>query len=107
MVEALTYRLADHTTADDASRYRSDDEVSEQWRFDPVARLRELLVTRGEWGREHEEALLAECAATIDAAVDAYESTPPMPPAGMFDHLYATLPGAFRSQLEAMTGGAS
>jgi 2-oxoisovalerate dehydrogenase E1 component alpha subunit len=104
LVEAITYRLADHTTADDASRYRSDDEVSSHWRFEPVARLRDLLVARGEWGRDQEEALLAECAATIDAAVTEFEATPPMAPAAMFDHLYATLPDAYRSQYRALGG---
>ena len=98
LVEALTYRLADHTTADDASRYRSDDEVSEQWRFEPVARLRDLLVARGEWGRDQEEALLGECADTVERAVVEYEATPPMPPGAMFDHLYAALPDAYRAQ---------
>jgi pyruvate dehydrogenase E1 component alpha subunit len=99
LVEALTYRLADHTTADDASRYRPDDEVSERWRHDPVARLRELLVRNGHWGREQEEHLLAECEAAIDREVAAYEATPPLPPTAMFDHLHATLPLAYRSQL--------
>lgn len=98
LVEALTYRLADHTTADDASRYRSDAEVSERWKLDPVARLRELLVRRGAWGREQEEALLAECAAAIDAAAESYLATPPRPPESMFDHLYAQLPPAFAAQ---------
>lgn len=98
LVEAVTYRLADHTTADDASRYRSDAEVSEHWKREPVARLRELLVQRGAWGREQEEALLAECAAAIDAAVEAYLGTAPRPPESMFDHLYATLPDALASQ---------
>lgn len=98
VVEALTYRLADHTTADDASRYRSDDEVSEHWHREPVARLRRLLVARGAWERELEEQLLSECTATIDAAVAAYEATAPLPPTAMFDHLYAALPHALQSQ---------
>jgi pyruvate dehydrogenase E1 component alpha subunit len=100
LIEALTYRLADHTTADDASRYRSDDEVSAHWRDDPVARLRALLVHLDVWGREREEALLARCESTIDEAVEAYEATPPMPASAMFDHLHATLPHAYRAQLD-------
>jgi 2-oxoisovalerate dehydrogenase E1 component subunit alpha len=106
LVEAITYRLADHTTADDASRYRSDGEVSGHWRLEPVARLRDLLVARGEWGRDREEELLADCGATIDAAVVEYEGTPQMAPAEMFDHLYATLPDAYRSQYLAVGGRA-
>jgi pyruvate dehydrogenase E1 component alpha subunit len=40
-IEALTYRLGDHTTSDDASRYRSADEVQAHWKEEPIARLRE------------------------------------------------------------------
>ena len=107
LVEAVTYRLADHTTADDASRYRSDDEVSEHWHHEPVARLRNLLVARGAWGREQEEHLLAECAATIDAAVEAYEATPPLPPDAMFDRLHAAMPASLASQLADLNAGAA
>jgi pyruvate dehydrogenase E1 component alpha subunit len=98
LVEALTYRLADHTTADDASRYRSDEEVSQHWKDEPIARLRDLLVAGGHWGREQEEHLLAECAAEVERSVEAYEALAPLPPASMFDHLYAELPDAYRGQ---------
>ncbi len=109
LVEAVTYRLADHTTADDASRYRSDAEVSERWKLDPVARLRALLVRRGSWGRAQEEALLAECTARIDAAAEAYLAVSPRPPETMFDQLYARLPTALEAQraevVELAAGG--
>lgn len=107
LVEAITYRLADHTTADDASRYRSDDEVSERWHHEPVARLRNLLVARGEWGREQEEQLLESCAAEIEASVADYEATPPPPPDAMFDRLHESLPAALHSQRLAVNGEAS
>jgi pyruvate dehydrogenase E1 component alpha subunit len=98
LVEAVTYRLADHTTADDAGRYRPDVEVTEHWKLEPVARLRNLLLALGAWGRDQEEALLADCAAQIDAAVDKYESMQPRQPVTMFAHLYAELPDAYRAQ---------
>ncbi len=105
LIEALTYRLADHTTADDASRYRDDEEVSTRWAFDPVARMRNLLVARGVWGKDDEDALLAECRTVIDAAADEYLAVPPRPPTVMFDHLYATLPAAYVSQRTELEGG--
>ncbi len=98
LIEALTYRLADHTTADDARRYRSDADVSEQWKLEPVARLREFLVANGRWSREQEEHLLADCVERIDAAVDRYTARAPMAPTSMFDHLHAVLPSAYRPQ---------
>ena len=41
-IEAVTYRLGDHTTSDDASRYRSAEEVQARWKEEPIARLRGL-----------------------------------------------------------------
>src|SRR5436189_268507 len=47
LVEAVTYRLSDHTTADDATRYRSAEEVKEQWKAEPILRLRTWLHAKG------------------------------------------------------------
>jgi pyruvate dehydrogenase E1 component alpha subunit len=98
LIEALTYRLGDHTTADDASRYRDADEVRQQWAFEPIVRLRHYLARIGIWAKENEEALQHECAAEVNRAVDAYLAIPPQGPEAMFDHLYATLPGALEPQ---------
>ncbi len=98
LLEALSYRLHDHTTADDARRYRGDEEVRRAWAREPVARLRAWLTRAGVWSKDDEEALLAECNATVQAAVDAYRELPPPAPAAMFDHLYETLPAAYAGQ---------
>ena len=52
LIEAMTYRLSDHTTADDASRYRDDAEVSRYWHAEPVARIRNYLMANGHWDKE-------------------------------------------------------
>ncbi len=101
LIEAVTYRLTDHTTADDASRYRDDAEVSEHWKEEPIARLKTYLVGQNAWTKEDEEGLISDCAARIEAAVVEYLATPPQPPEAMFDHLYATLPPAYAAQRTA------
>lgn len=98
LIEALTYRMSDHTTADDASRYRSPDEVEEQRQFDPILRLKNYLTHHFEWSDEKEQALHVECSAEIEAAVKRYLDTPPMPAESMFDYLYETLPAIYREQ---------
>lgn len=103
LIEALTYRLSDHTTADDASRYRDDSEVSARWRQDPIARLRSYLSTTGHWTKVQEEALISETAARVEAAAEEYLATPAQPPTAMFDHLFAELPKALQSQRDAVT----
>lgn len=92
LIEALTYRLADHTTADDARRYRDDAEVSPHWHEEPLPRLRTWLTAIGAWSKAQEDALLAECRAEVDQAEADYLATPPQDVASIFDHTYATLP---------------
>ncbi|MDQ2693821.1 MAG: thiamine pyrophosphate-dependent enzyme, partial [Pseudomonadota bacterium] len=104
-VEALTYRLSDHTTADDASRYRAAGELEKARAADPIARLRRYLQNISAWSDDAEDALRADCARQVDAAVEEYMNTPPPPPEAMFDHLYATLPAALKSQRDAVAQG--
>jgi 2-oxoisovalerate dehydrogenase E1 component alpha subunit len=91
-IEALTYRLGDHTTADDAHRYRSDAEVSAHWRDDPVARLRTYMGDAGLWSKADEERLLEDCRTRIDAAARAVTEVSPQEVTDMFDDLFAELP---------------
>jgi pyruvate dehydrogenase E1 component alpha subunit len=98
VIEAVTYRLGDHTTADDASRYREAEEVQRMWALDPLSRLRNYLFEIGAWGPSQEETWARECAEDVQAAVDRYLATPPLPPEAMFDFLYATLPPVYQEQ---------
>ncbi|MEX2648602.1 MAG: pyruvate dehydrogenase (acetyl-transferring) E1 component subunit alpha [Alphaproteobacteria bacterium] len=92
LIECLTYRLGDHTTADDASRYRDDDEVRPHWAEEPVLRTRAFLVSRHAWTKEDEESLLKSCAAEVEAAAEAYLATAPEFKGAIFDHTFAALP---------------
>ena len=105
LVEAVTYRLSDHTTADDATRYRPDEEVSAAWANDPLARLRSYIGNAGWWSKEDEEALIVDCKASIEAAKDDYLAVPPQAASEIFDHLYATVPTALAGQRAKVLGG--
>jgi len=98
VIEALTYRLGDHTTVDDARRYREDSEVSRHWELEPIARVRKYLSVAGAWSKADEERLHAECTAEVNAAADKYLAMNPEPPVAMFDHLYDKLPAELVSQ---------
>jgi pyruvate dehydrogenase E1 component alpha subunit len=100
VIEAVTYRLSDHTTADDASRYRREKEVKEAWRTEPLLRLRAHLVKTGAWDDAREEELKAECARQVDAAVEEYLHTPKQSTDSMFDFLFARLPKSTAEQRE-------
>ena len=99
LIEALSYRLGDHTTADDATRYRDPEELRRAWAREPIGRLRTYLAANGLWTKEQEDALLKQCAAEVEQAVAAYLATPPRQSDFMFDHLYASPPFALRSQI--------
>ena len=104
LIEALTYRLGDHTTADDAARYRAPEEVQAHWKEEPIARLRAYLVSQKTWTKAEEEQLSAECQARVEAAVERYLATGPRAPETMFDHLYAKLPDAYAGQRDELKG---
>ena len=106
LIEALTYRLSDHTTADDARRYRSDADVSPHWGEDPITRLRNHLVGRDMWAKADEEGLLAEVSAAVDKAAESYLATPPQDPTAIFDFTYETLPKDLIEQRQAALGAA-
>jgi pyruvate dehydrogenase E1 component alpha subunit len=99
LIEAVTYRLGDHTTADDASRYRKDEEVAKWQQRDPIARLRVFLEGRDLWDDDQEHALLEEVHAWVDAQVAALEAMPPQDPSDLFTHMYADLPPHLAEQM--------
>ena len=102
VIEALTYRLGDHTTADDASRYRKDSDVTPHWQEEPIKRLHQYMMTSGLWSKDAEDALLKEINAEIDAAADAYLATPLPDPSVIFDFTYAKLPADLQAQKQEM-----
>ena len=72
LIEAVTYRLSDHTTADDASRYRPAEEVKERWKEEPIVRLRTYLVSRMNWSKKEEEKVTGECEERVETAIKRY-----------------------------------
>jgi pyruvate dehydrogenase E1 component alpha subunit len=98
VVEAITYRLSDHTTADDASRYRKSDEVQAAWQSEPLKRTRALLERFGLWDESKEAALKAECAEQVEKAVQEFFSAPQQSTDAMFDHLFANMPRNLQPQ---------
>lgn len=102
VIEFMTYRLHDHTTADDARRYRDDAEVKAAWLRDPITRLRTYLTAQGVWSASEEAAWAEECGKQIDVEINAYLETPVQPVEAMFDYLYADMPPDVRAHRDAV-----
>jgi 2-oxoisovalerate dehydrogenase E1 component alpha subunit len=92
VIEFMTYRLHDHTTADDARRYRADAEVKDAWKLEPIARLRTWLTAQKAWDETQEKAWAEECGRKVDEEINAYLESKVQPVEAMFDYLYADPP---------------
>ncbi len=103
VIEAITYRLCDHTTADDASRYRDEAEVKAAWEKEPIKRLRQYLNSNTLWDEDKEQAWLSECTAKVEEQVQAYLDTAPQPPESLFDFMFESLPHDLAEQRENFT----
>jgi pyruvate dehydrogenase E1 component alpha subunit len=87
LVEAVTYRFRGHSMAD-PEQYRTKEEVA-QWRErDPIPSFAELLEREGMLTPEQRQAIDAEASASVDAAVQFAESSPPPAPESLYDDVY-------------------
>ncbi|WP_433122334.1 pyruvate dehydrogenase (acetyl-transferring) E1 component subunit alpha [Arthrobacter koreensis] len=88
LVEAHTYRMQAHTNADDATRYRSDDDVAKWVPRDPLTRLRTYLTSLGMLDDEAEDAMKA-AAETVAARIREGLNTDVVPePMDLFNYVY-------------------
>lgn len=92
LIEAMTYRLCDHTTADDATRYQPPEEVDEATLKEPIRRFKHFLEQQKLWTENQEKALIEKCTIEVQQAVDEYLNREIQSISSVFDHHYATLP---------------
>jgi pyruvate dehydrogenase E1 component alpha subunit len=102
-IEAVTYRMGPHSTSDDPSRYRTQAEVDEWAKKDPLDRLRKHLLELGLVSTASDAALEKELAAEIAAAIDEVETMPPPARSTLFDDVYSEMPWHLREQLAERT----
>lgn len=89
LVECFTYRLDDHTTSDDASRYRPEEEVN-QWKLrEPLIRLRLFMEKKGLWTKDYEDVSAKKAQEEVDRAIKEAEAYPSPDPADIIRYTYA------------------
>ena len=105
MIEALTYRIGPHSSSDDPSRYRDEQEVA-PWRArDPVEIFRRYLRHQGWWDDGKEARLEQELGDAITAAVTEAEKAPPPAVGTLFRDVYAEAPWNLIEEEAALEGG--
>jgi pyruvate dehydrogenase E1 component alpha subunit len=101
LIEAVTYRLLMHTTADDPKKYRSEEEEKRWWQRDPIPRFRKYLEQKDLWNETRQEELEAEVKERVDQAVKAMESVGEVEVDTPFDHVFGTSHPSIEAQRKA------
>ncbi|MBI4608862.1 MAG: pyruvate dehydrogenase (acetyl-transferring) E1 component subunit alpha [Candidatus Rokubacteria bacterium] len=101
-IECLTYRLGPHSTADDPTKYRSEEEVKAWEAKEPLLRFRRYLEGKGLLGEAGHAALEAEVEAEIREAVERAEARMDGELLDVFTHVYAQLPAELNEQKEQL-----
>lgn len=91
LIEAYTYRMWMHTTADDPRKYRSEKEEEEWKEKDPIKRLRNYLKIKNIWSEDFEKEIQEKALAEVERAVKAAESIDPPEPDDLLDYLFAEI----------------
>jgi pyruvate dehydrogenase E1 component alpha subunit len=89
-IEAVTYRMGPHTTADDPTRYRDANELEDWAAKDPIARVKSLLERKGVLTAEREAAVTAKADAVAKALRAGTINMPEPQPLDVFKHVYST-----------------
>jgi pyruvate dehydrogenase E1 component alpha subunit len=102
LVETVTYRIASHSSSDDAARYRDAQEFEAWKKKDPIARFQLYLKHKKLWNEAFEQECTEHAKAEIAAAVKAAEARPNPGPDTMFDDVYMNLTPQLKEQRQEL-----
>src|SRR3989338_3260935 len=102
LIECVTYRLADHTTADDATKYRNDAEVKAWEKKDPIIRMERYLLANNTMSEGEFQAISEEARKDVDKSVADAEAVPKQKPEDIFNYVYAEMPQNLKEQMNYM-----
>jgi pyruvate dehydrogenase E1 component alpha subunit len=91
LIEAITYRVAPHTSSDDPGRYRTEEETERWLRRDPVLRMKACLLHLGLWDQAKEAELDQELEREFLAALEEADQAPEPKPWEIVEQVYAEM----------------
>jgi len=101
-IECVTYRLGDHTTADDARRYRKAEELEERKRLEPLTRTRKYLESKGLWDDEQQKKVEQRAKVITQEVTQVALNMEKSSVDDIFDYVYADLPEELAKQKQTL-----
>lgn len=100
LIECYTYRLGAHTTADDPTKYRSDEEVKAWEPKDPVLRFKKYLIKQNLWTEEQDQKELEAYEKYVKEEFEKVEASGLVSLEDVFEFHYATMHPELKAQYE-------
>ena len=102
LIEAYTYRLGPHTTADDPRRYRELKEVREWEARDPIPRFRRYLERKGFWSKDEDKELWRKLGEYVERTVEKLLEVEPPEIKSILDDVYSKPVWFLEDELEEL-----
>ena len=102
LIECVTYRMGNHTTSDEASRYRTKEELEEWARRDPIDRLRKYMKRVGLWNEEYEKRITTDATKRVLKAVERAESIQKPEAKDIFGWTFSDMPRRLSEQQQEL-----
>lgn len=104
LIESFTFRMLMHTTADDPTRYREDEEVEKWKKRDPLIRFEKYLKDKNIWDKDKQDSLEQELKDQVDETVNEFESSAAFKPDAPFDYVFESAPPILEEQRAEFLG---
>jgi pyruvate dehydrogenase E1 component alpha subunit len=102
LIEAVTYRMGPHSSSDDPKRYRTEEELAEWQKRDPLVRFRKYLEKKGVWSEAEEKKAQDDANRELDEAIAYAEKLPKPALETLFTDVYAEMPWHLEEQLRQL-----
>ena len=100
LIECYTYRIGDHTTSDDAKKYRKESEVKKWELKDPILRLKKYMRKMKMFSEKYENEIKKTSEEQVEKALAKAEAVPKLKPEEIFDFIYSSLTQELSEQRE-------
>ncbi len=102
LIEALTYRLCDHSTSDDAKRYRTEQEFKSWMKKEPILRLEKYMRSKKLLDDKYKKEVAKKASEQVEKEVKIYENLPAPKPEEMLKYVYSELTPNLKEQLNEL-----